>query len=65
MMRWKMKVIDEKTGRALPLAAGAIRYVGLLASAAVLMIGLFWAVFDARKQGWHDKLAGSLVVYWG
>lgn len=21
-----------------------------------------WVAFDPRKQGWHDKLAGSVVV---
>jgi uncharacterized RDD family membrane protein YckC len=26
------------------------------------MLGILWVGFDARKQGWHDKLAGTLVV---
>jgi uncharacterized RDD family membrane protein YckC len=21
-----------------------------------------WAAFDAHKQGWHDKIAGTYVV---
>jgi len=25
-------------------------------------IGLIWAAFDGRKQGWHDKIAGTVVV---
>jgi uncharacterized RDD family membrane protein YckC len=24
--------------------------------------GVIWAAFDARKQGWHDKIAGTYVV---
>jgi uncharacterized RDD family membrane protein YckC len=28
----------------------------------VFFIGWFWAFFDADKQGWHDKLAGTYVV---
>jgi uncharacterized RDD family membrane protein YckC len=25
-------------------------------------LGLIWAAFDIRKQGWHDKIAGTYVV---
>lgn len=28
----------------------------------VLFLGFIWVAFDDRKQGWHDKLAGTLVV---
>ena len=27
-----------------------------------LFLGFLWIVFDSRKQGWHDKLAGTVVV---
>jgi uncharacterized RDD family membrane protein YckC len=27
-----------------------------------LLLGLVWAAFDGRKQGWHDKLAGTFVT---
>jgi len=27
-----------------------------------LLLGIFWIAFDGRKQGWHDKLAGTVVV---
>jgi uncharacterized RDD family membrane protein YckC len=26
-------------------------------------LGVIWVAFDARKQGWHDKVAGTLVIY--
>ncbi len=25
-------------------------------------IGLIWVAFDAKKQGWHDKMAKTVVV---
>jgi len=25
-------------------------------------LGILWVGIDARKQGWHDKLAGTVVV---
>jgi uncharacterized RDD family membrane protein YckC len=27
-----------------------------------LFLGLIWVAFDAQKQGWHDKIAGTYVV---
>ena len=29
---------------------------------AVFLLGIFWVAFDSRKQGWHDKMAGTVVV---
>jgi len=28
----------------------------------LLMWGFIWIAFDKRKQGWHDKLAGTVVI---
>jgi uncharacterized RDD family membrane protein YckC len=25
-------------------------------------LGFLWIAFDRRKQGWHDKIAGTVVV---
>ena len=29
----------------------------------LLFLGYLWILFDNRRQGWHDKLAGTIVVY--
>lgn len=39
-----------------------IRYLGYFISMLPFCLGLLWVAFDARKQGWHDKLAGTVVV---
>ncbi|MBN6187936.1 RDD family protein [Aneurinibacillus sp. BA2021] len=36
--------------------------IGKIISAIVLLLGYIWAGFDRRKQGWHDKLADTVVV---
>jgi uncharacterized RDD family membrane protein YckC len=51
----------EDGGRVDPLRA-LVRYVGLIISFAVLLLGVIWVAFDDRKQGWHDKLANTFVV---
>ena len=55
-------IVDEKTlGR--PTTGQLIgRYLGYFLSTFFFGLGLIWVAFDARKQGWHDKLAGTLVI---
>lgn len=38
------------------------RYLAYFVSIIPLFLGLIWVAFDRRKQGWHDKLAGTVVV---
>lgn len=56
-----IKVI-KTDGSLLTVSGAVIRYVGLLISFLVLFIGVIWVAFDAQKQGWHDKIAGTYVV---
>ncbi|RMH37602.1 MAG: RDD family protein [Nitrospirae bacterium] len=41
-----------------------VRYVGYYLSMLPIFppLGIIWIAFDPRKQGWHDKLAGTVVV---
>ena len=41
-----------------------LRAVGYLVSSLLLTIplGFIWAAFDKRKQAWHDKIAGTVVI---
>src|SRR6267143_7140063 len=39
-----------------------LRYIGFIISCVVIFLGVIWAAFDAQKQGWHDKIAGTYVV---
>jgi uncharacterized RDD family membrane protein YckC len=56
------KIVDAKTGN--PPSTGQFigRYFAYYLSTFPLGLGLLWVAFDSRKQGWHDKLAGTLVV---
>ena len=38
------------------------REIGYLISY-TLFLGYLWILVDNRRQGWHDKLAGTMVVY--
>jgi uncharacterized RDD family membrane protein YckC len=49
-------------GRGIGLGRGATRYATLVLGQALLGLGVLWALGDTRHQGWHDKVAGTLVV---
>jgi uncharacterized RDD family membrane protein YckC len=40
-----------------------LRYLGYILNGVVLSIGFLWAAFDRKRQGLHDKIAGTYVVY--
>lgn len=56
-----VRVIKED-GSPIDITTGIVRYIGYLVSAAVLLLGFIWVGFDRKKQGWHDKIAKTLVV---
>ena len=57
-----IQVRRESDGRRIGLGTALLRYIGYLIASWVLYIGLIWAAFDRRKQGWHDKIAGTVVI---
>jgi uncharacterized RDD family membrane protein YckC len=56
------KIVDARTGGSPSLSQHIIRYLGYFVSILPACLGLVWVAFDSRKQGWHDKLAGTVVV---
>lgn len=61
--RWLgLRVVDAQTGNNLTPVQSLLRYLGYFISSLPMGLGFFWVLFDARKQAWHDKIAGTLVV---
>lgn len=56
------RVVDAQTGGPLSVGQSIGRYLGYYVAMLPLFIGFFWVGFDPRKQGWHDKLAGTVVI---
>jgi len=38
------------------------RFLAYFVSIIPSFLGFLWIAFDKRKQGWHDKLAGTVVI---
>ena len=57
-----LQVLDQATGKAISVGQSLLRYAGYFIAMLPLGLGLLWVVFDKRKQGWHDKLARTVVI---
>jgi uncharacterized RDD family membrane protein YckC len=50
-------------GRPFTMKQAALRHlVGYPLSTVSVFLGFLWMLWDPRQQGWHDKLAGTIVV---
>ena len=57
-----LTIVDAKTGRKPTTGQFIGRYVAYYISIIPFLLGIIWVGVDKRKQGWHDKLAGTVVI---
>ncbi|MFN8633760.1 MAG: RDD family protein [Chloroflexota bacterium] len=63
--KWMLgiRVIKSDTGLPAGFWRMALRQIiGQWVAQVLCFLGLIWAIFDANKQGWHDKIAKTLVI---
>lgn len=56
------RIVDAETMAKPSTGRLLVRYLGYYVGLFSLGLGFAWVAWDRRKQGWHDKLAGTLVV---
>ena len=61
-MAFSAKIVDAETGKEPSIGQYIGRYFAYIISAIPFCLGFIWVAFDSKKQGWHDKLAGTVVV---
>ena len=61
-MAFRAVIVDAETGGKPSRGQCVGRYFGYFVASLPLFLGILWVAFDARKQGWHDKLAGIVVI---
>ena len=54
--------IVRTDGKRLNFGNALRRAIGYVLSG-ILFLGYLWILFDNRRRGFHDKLAGTMVVY--
>lgn len=56
------RIVDARIGGKPSTGQLVGRYLAYYVSILPLLLGIFWVGWDRRKQGFHDKLANTVVV---
>jgi uncharacterized RDD family membrane protein YckC len=57
-----VKIVDAASGQPASTGRLVVRFLAYFVSALPLYLGFLWVAVDRRKQGWHDKIAGTVVI---
>ncbi len=58
----RMKVLDANTEQPMTNKQIILRSLSYIPACAIFFLGIFWISFNKRRQGWHDKIAGTVVI---
>lgn len=57
-----IRVVRAADGGPLTGQQAVLRAIGYWVSSAVMYLGFLWILIDDRRQGWHDKIADTVVI---
>ncbi len=57
-----IKIVDAETHEKVSGARLFVRYFAYFISMIPLCLGFFWVAWDKKKQGWHDKIAKTVLI---
>lgn len=57
---FKLKIFRSDNSQ-FTLGVAIVRALGLLLSIIPFGLGFIWIAWDSQRQGWHDKIAGTMV----
>lgn len=56
------RVVDAKTLDPISVRQIVLRLLGYLVSGVFSFLGFFWIGFNKKRRGWHDYMAGTVVI---
>jgi uncharacterized RDD family membrane protein YckC len=62
MRPFGLYVVRDSDGGKISLGQAVLRLIGMWVSAIPLYLGFIWIFIDPRRRGWHDLIAGTVVV---
>lgn len=62
MKLFKIRVVRDADGGPITGTSAVLRLIGYWISNAVFWLGFIWILVDKRRRGWHDLLAGTVVI---
>ena len=62
MRLFGLYVVRDSDGGKITMGQAVLRVIGLWVAAIPFLLGFIWIFIDARRRGWHDLIAGTVVV---
>lgn len=62
MRPFGLRVVRDRDGGPVSAGSAILRLIGYWIDGLVFYIGYIWIFIDKRKRGWHDLIAGTVVV---
>jgi uncharacterized RDD family membrane protein YckC len=62
MRAFRLRVVRDRDGGPIGGGTAILRLIGFWISGAVFYLGFIWILIDSRRRGWHDLIAGTVVV---
>ena len=56
-------VVRDADGGPLQARTAILRLIGMYVASTVFYLGFIWIFIDKRRRGWHDLIAGTVVVH--
>jgi uncharacterized RDD family membrane protein YckC len=57
-----IRIVRDVDGGPISASHAIVRLVGYWVSGAVFDLGFIWVFVDKRRRGWHDLIAGTVVI---
>lgn len=61
MRAWRLRVVRDD-GSPVDVPRALLRFAVALVSLVALGAGFWWALLDARRRCWHDRVAGTYML---
>ena len=61
-MLFQMRIVDAENFQPVSSSRLLVRYLAYFVSIFSLGFGFLWIGWDKKKQGWHDKIARTVIV---
>ena len=62
MRIFNLRLVRDRDGGPLGWGEAILRLIGFWVSGAVFYLGFVWILVDSRRRGWHDLIAGTVMV---
>jgi uncharacterized RDD family membrane protein YckC len=62
MRQFQLYVVRDRDGGPITTGQAILRLIGYWVDGVVFYLGFIWILIDSRKRGWHDLIAGTVVI---